>query len=128
MLFTQNILSPEESYGIRLAVMGSMLLGYDGRKIRLNDGYNVMLQKLAPPPALEQAYQRGQITWDDFSEAYSETLQRPEISDIVRDLAREGIRRDITLVSAEDDVTKSYRAIVAQECKRQCPELMISRA
>jgi len=128
MLKTKSILKEKEkSDGIRISVMSRHTYS-DGitPDIRIKENlYEEHLQKLAPEQKLIGAYYKRGLSWNEFEKKYLEQLQTKETSDKVKKLAKRSLEEDITILCIEDSPEKCHRRILAEECKRYEPSLMI---
>jgi len=127
-LYTKCIFAPATpADGIRISVMSRHTLN-DGitPDERITDSsYHMWRKELAPPPRVVGAYYRGEIRWPEFETQYKEHLQRPEISDVVQKIARRAMTRDITFLCVEPTADYCHRRLLAEECRKYQPELVV---
>jgi len=114
----------------------------DGRRISvmsrhtLNDGitpdkrikpgsYHGWEKKLAPPDRLVGSWYKRDLQWEKFEEGYLNHLRTPAISAVVESLARRALEEDVTVLCAETKPERCHRKILAEECKRKEPKLIV---
>jgi len=126
-LYTKCILNPASSEeGVRISVMSRHTLN-DGKTpdTRLNDQYLEHLQKLGPPAKLIGDYYKRGLKWEEFEKRYLDYLQNPEIKNLIEDLARRALVKDLTLLCIEETPERCHRRLIAEECQRLMPELKV---
>jgi len=130
-LYTKCILHPLLAEdGIRISVMSRHTLE-DGINpdIRLDRDlhphiYDEHLPQLASSK-LVWAYLRGKITWEEYEIGYLNHLRQPEIRVQVQELARRSLLKDITLLCIEETAKYCHRRLLAEECQRYQPDLVV---
>jgi uncharacterized protein YeaO (DUF488 family) len=129
MLFTKSILKPRAPEdGVRISVMSRHTL-QDGRtpdERITSASYDEHNPLLAPPATLVGAYYREEVDWMGYELRYHTHLQRPGISDAVKQLAARALQQDITLLCIEETAEHCHRRLLAEECKRYQPKLDIT--
>ena len=129
-LFTRSILcTPAISDGLRISVMSRHTLN-DGRtldkRIVLKFGlYHMHWPILGPRPKLVGSLKRGEILWDEFEEEYLNDIRSPGkiyFVNMIADLARV---MNVTLLCVEDTPEHCHRRILAEECQRLKPNLIV---
>ena len=129
MLKTKSILAPKEnSDGLRISIMSRHTLNDgttpDSRITRLS--YNLWERILAPPEDLLGDYYKRSLPWKNFEKRYLEYLRQPDIQIKVQNIAETGLGNSlITLLCVEDSPEKCHRRLLAEECKRYQPELVL---
>jgi uncharacterized protein YeaO (DUF488 family) len=129
-LFTKCIfLPPEVADGIRISGMSRHTLD-DGRtldkRIVLKFGiYHMHLPILGPSAKLVGAWYRREISWREFEKRYLEEIRRPAKASFVRLIANLAMKIDVTLLCVEDSPEHCHRRLLAEECKRLKPQLII---
>lgn len=127
-LFTKSIIKEKEvSDGVRISVMS---------RHTLNDGvtpdsritfekYDEHLRILAASDRLIGDYYKRGLTWQSFVERYLEQLQQESTMPVVAQLAARAITTDITLLCIELTPEKCHRRILAEECLKYTPQLVL---
>jgi uncharacterized protein YeaO (DUF488 family) len=67
----------------------------------------------------------SRITWREFEERYLEEIQRPAKALFVRLVANLAIQGDATLLCIEESPEHCHRRLLAEECKKLKPDLII---
>ncbi len=128
MLKTKYILLPEEELdGVRISVMSRHTLN-DGitphPKIN-SSSYDLWLPSLAPPSKLLGDYYKRRLPWEQFEKQYLEYINQPKIQIEVKNLAESSIDSVITLLCIEKSPEHCHRRILAEECKKYQPSLVL---
>ena len=95
----------------------------DGRITKKS--YDVWLGVLSPPNEFTLAYFEGHITWKEYEILYISFLNKKDISEEVKSLAKKGLERDITLLCSEENADRCHRRLLAKECKKYEPKLKV---
>lgn len=131
MLKTKCILAPIEEFdGIRISVMSKHTLN-DGitPNPQINiDSYDFWLPSLAPPLKLIGKYYRKELAWEEYETKYLEYLRQAKVKTNVQNIARIGLKSDITLLCIEETPEHSHRRLLAEECIRYEPKLILKVA
>lgn len=128
MIYTGCILTPRKVVGgMRISVMSRHTLN-DGKtpdsRIVSGVNYDLWLPEFGPPAKLVGDYYRRGLPWDDYEKRYVKYLNgSSEIKDKVRWLAREGLKKDVTLLCIEDVDALCHRRLLLEECIRCEPSL-----
>lgn len=129
MLKTKSILyDKEDSDGLRISVMS---------RHTLNDGvtphpeitdlsYNKWLPILAPPEKLLGDYYKRGLPWNQFEQKYLDYIRQQKVQIEVQKLAETSLDSIITLLCIEESPEFCHRRILAEECKRYQPNLVLS--
>ena len=129
-LFTKCIFLPQTPEdGLRISTMSRHTLD-DGRtldnRIVLKFGlYHMHWPILGPSPKLTGAWYRREILWKDFEKKYLEEIQRHGKKSFVRLLAGLAMQMDVTLLCVEDTPGHCHRRLLAEECQRIQPDLIV---
>lgn len=129
-LFTKCILLPQTpDDGLRISTMSRHTLD-DGRtldkRIVLKFGlYHMHWPILGPSPKLTGAWYRREIIWKDFEKKYLEEIRSPGKKSFVRLLAALAMEMNVTLLCVEDTHEHCHRRLLAEECKRLKPQLIV---
>lgn len=121
MLKTKCILVPKEvGDGLRISVM-SRHTENDG--ITPHPGITPLTfddwqKELAPPKKLVGSYYKGAVSWQEFEVQYLRFLRDYPQFQLVRELARRAMVRDITLLCIEETPEMCHRRLLAEECKK----------
>jgi uncharacterized protein YeaO (DUF488 family) len=128
-LYTRCILdSPLPEDGVRISVMSRHTLN-DGvtPDARITEGsYDFWRPMLAPPPRLIGSYYRDNFLWRDFKAEYLQHLRKQDVSMYVQELAAEALGQDITLLCVEQKGEPCHRVLLAGECLRYEPLLVVT--
>lgn len=74
---------------------------------------------LSPSKALHKQYKNGKITWDVFSQRFRDEIRNNEKSmELCRQLAKESLNKNITLLCFEDDEHLCHRSLVRKICEQ----------
>jgi uncharacterized protein YeaO (DUF488 family) len=65
---------------------------------------------------LIKKWKSGNIDWDDFKKEYRNSLKGKE--DLLKDLAAESEKEDITLLCTDRDASRCHRSLLAEELKK----------
>ena len=129
MIKTKSILRPkDESDGIRISVMSRHTLndGITPHPQIYHYSYDEWLKILAPPEKLLGDYYIRKIkNLEDVKKYYITYLRNPEIKTEVLKLAKRGMDEIITLLCVENLPIDCHRKILAEECKRYFPSLIL---
>jgi uncharacterized protein YeaO (DUF488 family) len=128
MLKTKSILAPKEKQdGIRVSTMSRHTLedGITPNPEITPDKYDFWLKNLGPSPKLVGGYYRHEISWADYERKYLKRIRRPQMVDKIKSLAKSALERDITILCIEDSPNYCHRRLLAEECKRYEPNLVI---
>lgn len=129
MLKTKSILyDKEDTDGLRISVMS---------RHTLNDGvtphpeitdlsYNNWLPILAPPAKLLGDYYKRGLLWNQFEQKYLDHIRQQKVQIEVQKLAENSLDSIITLLCIEESPEYCHRRILAEECKRYQPNLVLS--
>jgi len=127
-LFTKCILhdrQPED--GIRISVMSRHKLS-DGKtndERITQDKFDEHIQEFGPPPKLIGDYYKRGLSWEQFEQRYLKHIRSSAISSKVRTLAGRSLSEDITILCIEDNPQYCHRRLLAEECVRLFPNLII---
>lgn len=126
ILFTKSILlDPVASDGLRISVM-SRHTQNDGKtpdpRIR---PYDIHIPVLGPSPKLIGAYYRNELSWEEFKCRYLTEIRTPEKASLVNMLANLAMVRTVTLLCVEDEPIHCHRKLLAEECQKVQPGLII---
>lgn len=126
-LYTKCILhEPEPEDGLRVSVMSRHTLD-DGvtPDWRIRD-YDIHVPSLGPSPRLIGSYKRKKIEWNEFARRYLEEIRMPKKHASVKTLARAASEYNITILCVEETADRCHRRLLAEECLRLMPGLMIA--
>jgi uncharacterized protein YeaO (DUF488 family) len=128
MLKTKSIIAPiEPSDGIRISVMSRHTLN-DGitphPKINA-ENYGTWDKALAPPETLIGDYYKRKLPWEQFEIKYQEYIRQPNLKTQVQDLAQRSLETNITILCIEDSPEHCHRKLLAKECQKYYPELIL---
>jgi len=119
--------APSQEDGCRISVMSRHTLndGATSDSRITESSFNEWHRELAPPPKLVGNYYKRELSWDAFAEKYIAHIRTPSIAERVHTLARRALSEDITLLCIEQTPDKCHRRLLAEECKRLEPLIII---
>jgi len=129
MLKTKSILEQkEESDGLRISIMSRHTLndGITPHPEIISSSYDQWLCFLSPPAGLLGDYYKRGLPWNQFEKRYLEYLRQPEVQIEVQNLARISLDSVITLLCIDESPEYCHRRILAEECKKYQPSLVLS--
>lgn len=128
MLFTKCILSePAPADGVRISVMSRHTLS-DGTtpdsriEPRL---FSFHWPSLGPSAKLVGDYYKRGLSWVDFVERYLGEVRTGAKARLVHILVRHALERDVTLLCIEETAERCHRRLLAEECQRIDPRIVI---
>ena len=99
-----------------------LITRYVPRYIKKKDQKNhwdKWLIDLSPSKALHKQYKNGKISWDLFSQRFRDEIRNNERSmELCRQLAKESLNKNITLLCFEDDEHLCHRSLVRKICEQ----------
>jgi uncharacterized protein YeaO (DUF488 family) len=128
MIKTKSIVSPKEREdGLRISIMSRHTLndGITPRPEISIKSYDSWMPVFAPPKRLIGDYYKRGLSWEKFEERYLDYLRQPQIQKEVLDIANRGLEETITLLCVEDSPEFCHRRLLAEECKKYRPELVL---
>ena len=129
MLKTKSILDlKEDTDGLRISVMSRHTLN-DGATPHpeiSDSNYDQWLTILSPPARLLGDYYKRELPWKQFEQLYLDHIRQPSIQTEVKRLAERSLGSEITLLCIEESPDFCHRRILAEECKRYVPSLVLS--
>ncbi len=129
MLKTKSILKPKEgSDGLRISIMSRHTLndGITPHPAITKSSYDQWLRVLSPPAKLLGDYYKRAVSWEKFELSYLEYIRKAEIRIEVQNLAERSLDSVITLLCIEESPEHCHRRILAEECKKYQPSLVLS--
>jgi uncharacterized protein YeaO (DUF488 family) len=129
MLKTKSILEQkEDSDGLRISVMSRHMLndGITPHPKITDSSYDQWLQILAPPAKLLGNYYKRGLPWKQFEQKYLNYLRSSKIQPEIKKLAKRSLDSIITLLCIEESPEYCHRRILAEECKRYQPSLVLN--
>ena len=101
----KSVYAPEEtSDGKRILVMTLWPRGVSKDKV------DVWMKELGTPRDLIKRYKGGKVPWEEFEVEYRKSLKGKEA--ILRSLAEESKKSDITLLCTDRDPARCHRSIL----------------
>jgi uncharacterized protein YeaO (DUF488 family) len=89
------------------------------KKEEQKDHWDKWLIDLSPSRALHKQYKNGKITWDVFSQRFRDAIRNSEKGmELCRQLAKESLNKNITLLCFEDDELLCHRSLVRKICEQ----------
>lgn len=134
MLFTKCIKAPISDPdgvpdGLRISVMSRHTLN-DGTTPDPEitpDMFETHWPQLAPPPELIGSYYRNKTSWEAFVVKYLDHLRtNPDAKKCMANLVSLALTSNVTVMCVEPEPVRCHRRLLAEECKRQHPELEVS--
>jgi len=99
-----------------------LITRYVPRYIKKKDQKNhwdKWLIDLSPSKALHKQYKNGKISWDVFSQRFRDEIRNNEWSmELCRQLVKESLNKNITLLCFEDDEHLCHRSLVRKICEQ----------
>jgi len=99
-----------------------LITRYVPRYIKKKDQKNhwdKWLIDLSPSKALHKQYKNGKISWDVFSQRLRDEIRNNEWSmELCRQLVKESLNKNITLLCFEDDEHLCHRSLVRKICEQ----------
>lgn len=129
MLKTKSILKPKDKFdGTRISIMSRHTLndGLTPHPNINNSNYDKWLPIFSPPIKLLGDYYKRGLPWIQFEKKYLEHIRKPEVQTEVQNLARMSLNSMITLLCIEESPEYCHRKILAEECKKYQPSLVLS--
>jgi uncharacterized protein YeaO (DUF488 family) len=129
VLKTKSILKPkEESDGLRISIMSRHTLndGITPHPKITKSSYDQWFRVLSPPVKLLGDYYKRALSWEKFEQGYIEYIRKAEIRIEVQNLAERSLDSVITLLCIEESPEYCHRRILAEECKKYQPSLVLS--
>ena len=129
MLKTKSILEPTScTDGLRVSVMSRHTLddGITPHPKIDSSSYNQWLKILSPPVILWGDYYKRNLSWEKFEQRYLDYLKKPEVKVEVEKLAEKSLDSVITLLCIEGYPDYCHRRLLAEECKKYQPNLVLS--
>lgn len=127
-LFTKSILKEREPFdGLRISVMSRHTLndGITPDERITYDSFDEHYVALAPRSRLIGDYYKRGLSWDEFESRYLAQIRESDAIPIVRRLAERALNENVTLLCIEETAERCHRRLLAEECKRVEPELLI---
>jgi uncharacterized protein YeaO (DUF488 family) len=128
MLKTKSILLPKNSLdGVRISIMSRHTLndGITPHPDINNLSYDLWLPNLAPPIRLLGDYYKRNLPWEKFECEYLAYLKQKKLQIEIQNLAKKGLDDIITLMCVENSPDYCHRRLIAEECKKYAPNLVL---
>ncbi|MAE13589.1 hypothetical protein CMO92_03410 [Candidatus Woesearchaeota archaeon] len=129
MLNTKSILAPKkESDGRRISVMSRHTLndGVTPHPQITRESYDEWNKLLSPPSKLLGDYYKRGLPWKQFEQRYREHLTQPNCQAEIQNLAQRSLDSVITLLCIESSPEYCHRRLLAEECKKYQPTLILN--
>ena len=91
------------------------------------DRFDAWWKELAPPDNLVGSWYRGEVGWSDFEIEYLEHLRNSGLAKLLELIALARIKK-ATVFCIEGEPTHCHRRLLAEECKRIEPRIVIKIA
>ena len=65
------------------------------------------------------------MSFEEYSEKYLEYIRNENVAEEVQKLAKKAKMKTFTLLCMEKEATKCHRKLLAEECKKYEPDLII---
>jgi uncharacterized protein YeaO (DUF488 family) len=89
------------------------------KKEKQKDYWDKWLIDLSPSRALHKQYKNGKINWDVFSHKFRDEIRNNERNmELCRQLAKESLNKNITLLCFEDDEHLCHRSLIRKICEQ----------
>ncbi len=129
MLKTKSILEQkEDTDGLRISVMSRHTLndGITPHPEITNSSYDQWLQILSPPAKLLGDYYKRGLPWEQFEQKYLGYIRSSNIQTEVKKIAKKSLDSVITLLCIEESPEHCHRRLLAEECEKYQPNLVLS--
>jgi len=132
MLKTKSILElKNESDGLRISIMSrhhwsSEIIKYTNINKINPQLYDLWWKELAPSENLVGDLYKRKLPWNQFEQRYLAEINKLPILEKVKDLAHRSLTETITLLCLEKSPKYCHRRILAEECKKYEPLLILS--
>ncbi len=129
MLKTKSILEQkEDTDGLRISVMSRHTLndGITPHPEITNSSYDQWLQILSPPAKLLGDYYKRGLPWEQFEQKYLGYIRSSNIQTEVKKIAKKSLDSVITLLCIEESPEHCHRRLLAEECEKYQPNLILS--
>lgn len=127
-LRTKCILEPKEKDdGLRISIIRSHNNpdGVTPDSRIPTDIFNRHFPGLAPSEELLGQFHRRRVVWEEFEKRFIQELQIGDNPALLREIAKLSLRSNVTLLSIERDSRFSHRRIIAGECQRLVPGILV---
>ncbi len=119
---------PSEDDGLRICIMRDARV-YNRQLKRFEEKhgrpmYDLHLKDLAPSTELKDAYKEGKIGWDEYVPWFENDVLS-SYDELLRQVAYQALKDDITLLCTEESPDNCHRRLVAEECQKYQPGLEI---
>jgi uncharacterized protein YeaO (DUF488 family) len=89
------------------------------KKEEQKDHWDKWFIDLSPSRTLHKQYKNGKITWDVFCQSFRAEIRNNEKSmELCRQLAKESLNKNITLLCFEDDERVCHRSLFRKICEQ----------
>ena len=129
MLRTKCIIAPiEDSDGLRISIMSRHTLNdsITPHPQITSSTYDLWMKPLAPPAKLVGDYYKRGLPLEEFKARYLEYIRRPEVVPEVQNLAQRALEEVVTILCIEPIPEPCHRKVLAEECKRYEPGLVLN--
>lgn len=101
--------------GIRICIM---------RRPDGNADYDIWMPTLAPPNVLLTEYHQNKISWEGFIGRFTKEVLNKNIK-YIKLLSYLAFKYDISILCWEETPEKCHRRLVAEQCKKKYPKLIV---
>ncbi len=128
-LRTKSIHKPIELRdGYRISVMSRHTLndGITPDTLITPESFSYWMKELAPPLKLIGSYYKRSLDWTEFEKEYLEFLKNPEQNSKILEIIELALVQRVTLLCVEETPEHCHRRLLAEECKRINPDLILT--
>lgn len=131
MLKTKSILELQnESDGLRISIMSrhhwsSEVIKYTKINKINSQLYDLWWKELAPSENLVGDLYKRQLPWNQFERRYLLEMSTPNALKKIKNLAHQSLTETITLLCLEKSPKYCHRRILAEECQKYEPSLIL---
>ncbi len=128
-LRTKNIYKlvvPEDGYRISVMSRHTLNDGITPDPFINSKSFDSWMKELAPAPKLIGSYYKRGLNWNDFEKEYLEFLKNPEQTSKILEIIGLALTQRITLLCIEETPEYCHRRLLAEECKRINPDLVLT--
>lgn len=127
MLYTKSIYKdPKTDDGLRVSVMSRHTLK-DGKTPDPNiQKCDFHIPTFGPSPKLIVDFFKDRISWDDYKRLYLEEIKsNPKVVSQMKFFAKHSLTHNVTFLCVEEKAEDCHRKILADECQRLVPGLIV---
>jgi uncharacterized protein YeaO (DUF488 family) len=117
--------SPEDGHRISIMSRHTLNDGITPDPLITQDSFNDWIRELAPPDNLIGSLYKRNLPWGEFEKQYLEFLKKPNVQIKVRQVIDLAKTETVTLLCVEEEPQHCHRRLLAEECQKIDPTLVI---